>query len=180
MEPCERERIARLVVAAQRGDAGAFAALTRRYRPTATLIARQACGHGETAEDAVQDAFVTAFRALSKLEDPKLFGPWLATIVRNRAHRLGKERRRREALSLAAIEPGLLRAPTVSLPSPEVQALGALPPGIRESMQLYYLQEWSVGEIAGLLERPVTTVKWQLHAGRALLRKRLGDSENPQ
>ena len=160
-----------LVLAARAGDGSAFATLAARFRATALLIARGAGGDPDLAEDAVQDAFVTAFRALKGLDDPDRFGPWFATIVRNRARRLAKEGSRRRGFPLDALD----REPssTPPLPSPAEEAVRALPDGIRESMVLYYFEEWSVGEIAALLERPVSTVKWQLHAGRSLLRRRL-------
>ena len=167
------ETVAGWVAAAWSGDRAAQGALVRRFRPTMLLVAQGACGCREAAEDAVQDAFLTAFRALANLEEPARFGPWLATIVRNRARRLAREGR---CLPLGEFD---AQVPEPALPSPVEEAVRALPEGIRESTVLYYLERWSVGEIAALLERPVTTVKWQLHAGRALLRKRLGVSENP-
>ena len=60
---------------------------------------------------------------------------------------------------------------------PPDELLAALPGGIREATQLYYWEGWSVGEIAAFTARPVTTVKWQLHAGRELLRRKLGHRE---
>lgn len=169
MSEGERIDVTRLVVAAREGDAAAFGHLVARYRPTAVLIALGACRDRDVAEDAVQDAFLTAHRALRNLEEPSHFGPWLAAIVRNRARRLCSNRDRTTPLHLVDHE---LSAASMPIPCPEAEAIAALPEGIRESMDLYYLQEWSVGEVAALLERPVTTAKWQLHAGRALLRKR--------
>ena len=168
------------ILAAQAGDEAAFAVLVVRFRATALIVARQTCGDSDLAEDAVQDAFVTAFRALTNLDDPDRFGPWFATIVRNRARRLAKEGSRRRGLPLHALDREFLARnplPTPPLPTPAEEAVRALPDGIRESMVLHYFEEWSAGEIAALLERPITTVKWQLHAGRALLRRRLAPSQ---
>lgn len=162
-----------LIAAARAGERDASAALVRRFRSTMLLVAQGECGSRDCAEDAVQDAFLVAFRALESLDDPSRFGPWLATIVRHRARRLAREGRRTTAFPDAE-----LLAPAVPLSSPGEDAIRALPEGIRESMLLYYLEGWSVGETAALLERPVTTVKWQLHAGRTILRKRLGAPEN--
>lgn len=170
-----RDEIVAKVVAARSGDQAAFEALVVRFRATGLLLAREAGADRETAEDAVQDAFVTAHRSLSSLGDPAAFGPWFATIVRNRARRL--MRQRRETLPLVESQWLTQR---YSGPCGASVAIADLPEGIRETMSLYYLQEWSAGEIAALLERPLTTVKWQLHAGRTLLRKRLGHRENLQ
>jgi RNA polymerase sigma-70 factor (ECF subfamily) len=168
-----RDEIVAKVVAAQRGDQAAFEALALRFRATALLIARQTGADRETAEDAVQDAFVVAHRSLSALGEPVAFGPWFATIVRNRARKLLKQR----PTTLPLDEHAWLSHGPAS-PCGAAIAITSLPAGIREAMSLYYLQEWSAGEIAALLERPLTTVKWQLHAGRTLLRKRLGGREN--
>lgn len=161
------------MIAARKGDGAAFDALVRRYRPAMLLIAQGECSSRDCAEDAVQDALLVAKRSLKGLDEPSRFGPWIATIVRHRARRLTKDGRRLTPLSEIEIV-----APPLTPPSPAEEAIDALPEGVRESIFLYYLQRWSVGEIAALLERPVTTVKWQLHVGRALLRKRLGAPEN--
>ena len=161
-----------LVETAKAGDAHAFGALVRRFRPTMLLVAQGECGSRDLAEDAVQDAFLVAQRALGNLDATERFGPWLAAIVRNRVRRLARETRRLVLLAES------LAIPPLDPTSPAEDAIRALPEGIRESMLLYYLERWSVGEIAALLERPVTTVKWQLHAGRTLLRRRLGTPEN--
>lgn len=166
-------RIERLVLAAKAGRTEAFEALAARFRPTMLLIARSVCDDFEIAQDAVQDALLTAFHALGSLDSPSRFGPWLATIVRNRARRLAQDgyRLRSRPLSDApAFEDALSEGVE--------DAVRALPEGVRESTLLYYFGGWSVGEVANLLERPTTTVKWQLHAGRTLLRKRLTHFEN--
>src|SRR5690242_6492616 len=87
-----------LVVAAQAGDLLAFDLLARRYRPAAVTVARQLLP-SEAAEDAAQDALLSAFKALPKLSDPSRFAAWLGAIVRHRARRLGRERSR-EPLAL--------------------------------------------------------------------------------
>lgn len=164
-----------LVAAAQAGDGAAFGALVQRFRGSMLLVAQGECRNRDLAEDAVQDAFLTAHRALRNLDEPSHFGPWLAAIVRNRTRRLAREVGKASCLTLVD-DHGFAAEP--ALPSPLNDAIRALPEGIRETTILYYLETWSVGEIAALLERPLTTVKWQLHAGRALLRKRLGTREN--
>ena len=182
MGACETNDIERLVLAARAGETDAFEALAARFRPTAFLVARSVLGDREAAQDAVQDAFLTAFRALEGLEEPTRFGPWFAAIVRNRAKRLAREGYRVHTRPLSTLDREILAsAPSLagSIPEPGEEATHALPDGIRESMLLYYFDGWSVGDIAALLDRPVTTVKWQLHAGRALLRKRLSPPENP-
>jgi RNA polymerase sigma-70 factor (ECF subfamily) len=52
-------------------------------------------------------------------------------------------------------------------------ALAKLPDEIRPVLELYYLEEWSIAQIAEFLALPSTTVKWRMHAGRKLLRASL-------
>ncbi|RYG19534.1 sigma-70 family RNA polymerase sigma factor, partial [bacterium] len=143
-----RDEIVAKVVAAKGGDQAAFEALVQRFRATALLIARQAGADRESAEDAVQDALVTAHRSLKSLGDPAAFGPWFATIVRNRARRLLRQR----PPTLPLID-GHWVTSDVGKPCGAAMAIATLPEGVREAMSLYYLQEWSAGEIAALLER---------------------------
>jgi RNA polymerase sigma-70 factor (ECF subfamily) len=171
-----------LVVAARRGDFDAFDLLVRRYRSAAVTLARQFLPL-EAAEDVAQDALISAFRSLKKLEDPNRFKAWLGAIVRNRAFKTARDRARTEALPMHELDRRVLEAaPSLMVwtPSPcdEVRrAVEVLPDGIRETTGLYYFESWSVSEIAVFTGRPVTTVKWQLHAGREILRRRLSHLE---
>ncbi|HEY0868698.1 MAG TPA: sigma-70 family RNA polymerase sigma factor [Fimbriimonas sp.] len=171
-----------LVQAAQRGDIRAFDALVRRYRSAAVTIARQFLS-GEMAEDAAQDALISAFRSLKGLDDPARFKAWLGAIVRNRAIRMARDRSRTDTMPMHELDRLVLSgAPSLSThlaePRDEIhRVVEGLPAGIRETIRLYYFESWSVSEIAVFTARPVTTVKWQLHAGRELLRRKLSPLE---
>jgi RNA polymerase sigma-70 factor, ECF subfamily len=169
-----------LVIAAQAGDLEAFDQLARRYRPAAVTVARQTLPAAQ-AEDAAQDALLSAFKALRSLDDPGRFAAWLGAIVRHRAKRVGRER---------AKEPGPLDqvivsyAPSIVLRlhqderSRQVRcAISALPPELREPISLHYVNGWTAAQIAEFLSLPVSTVKWRLHTARRLLRNRLASLE---
>src|SRR5208282_556992 len=83
-----------LVVEAQFGNLAAFDALVRRYRAGAMVQAEAIVRRRELAEDAVQDAFLTAYKALPSLSDPGAFAAWFGAIVRHRAIRLLSGERR--------------------------------------------------------------------------------------
>jgi len=90
---------AEAVARAQDGDLDAYGVLVARY----TLRAHRAAfllGAGEEADDVVQEAFVKAFRHLSRFRVGQPFGPWLLRIVANEAKNLSRSRRRRAALAL--------------------------------------------------------------------------------
>lgn len=90
---------AEAVARSRDGDLDAYAVLVARY----TLPAHRTAfllGAGEEADDAVQEAFVKAFRHLSRFRAGEPFGPWLLSIVANETRNLNRSRRRRAALVL--------------------------------------------------------------------------------
>ena len=74
-------------------DESSFEELVIRHRKAALLIAQQVTRNLFTAEDAVQDAFLTAWQRLDTLRDPSKFGPWVCRIARYRAINLAQRYR---------------------------------------------------------------------------------------
>ncbi|MFE0420715.1 RNA polymerase sigma factor [Streptomyces tendae] len=74
---------AELVRAAQAGDVSALGSLLGRHRPALLAVAISMVGYGPDAEDAVQEASMTALRRLGDLRDPGAVGAWLRAVVRN-------------------------------------------------------------------------------------------------
>ena len=96
-----------LVERARRGDPSAFEALVLAYQSLAFRTAFVIAGDAADAEEAAQDAFVKAHRALGRFRSEAPFRPWLLTIVANEARNRRRARGRRTALTLrAAAEPG--------------------------------------------------------------------------
>jgi RNA polymerase sigma-70 factor (ECF subfamily) len=182
MEAWSEEDEPRLVRAAQAGDLRAFDGLVRRYRRAAQVIAASILGGGEAANDAVQDALIAAFKALPQLGDENRFAAWLGAIVRNRCMRLRAGERKAtvpiDDVILAyvpAIAEGLVEGECRA----EVRAaIERLAEDLRPVVRLYYLEDWSVGEISEFLHLPRTTVKWRLHAARQILKRELSDYED--
>jgi len=79
-----------LVDAARHGDAEAFGALYERWFARVHDLAFRITRDEQNAGDVVQDAFLSAWRALGDLEDPAAFGGWLLRITRNRAFNQGR------------------------------------------------------------------------------------------
>src|ERR687893_367791 len=86
-----------LVIAAQGGDGQAFAGLVRLHQRRAYAVARSIVLSHEDAEDAVQEAFLHAFRALDRFRTDQPFGAWLNRIVANAALDVARRRKVREA-----------------------------------------------------------------------------------
>jgi RNA polymerase sigma-70 factor (ECF subfamily) len=165
------------VVAAQNGSAEAFAALVRMHQRRAYAVARAIVLSHEDAEDAVQDGFLHAYRALSRFRSDQPFGAWLNRIVANAALDLVRRRKVRDADELPE---------TVALPfrdpgeADELRrrlsgALTHLTDRQRAVIVLHDVEGYTHGEIGSMLGIPEGTARSDLHHARAALRRRLND-----
>ena len=84
---------AEIVARVLEGDVDAYALLVTRYRPRLSRYALRMLGNREDAQEALQDAFVRAYRALGRCDDPDRFGSWLFSILVNRCRTSGARRR---------------------------------------------------------------------------------------
>lgn len=161
-----------LVCRAREGCRTAFDELAHRYRAGVYLTARQIVGDAGLSEDVAQEALLIAFRALPTLADPARFGAWLGAITRHRARRVAHQERRFVPLEPAHLD-HFQAIPLPSVPEELTDAFGALGEEYQTVLRLRYWEEWSVGQIASFLSLPITTIKWRLHYGREVLRRRL-------
>jgi len=176
----DRRCDAELVLAAREGDLDAFTALVERYRVPALRFAYGIAGN--EAEDAVQDAFVKAFRNLGGFRTDAAFRPWLFTIVANEARNRLRSRVRRGRLELqvrAQPAPAGLAADEVVAGRVQrerlVDAVAHLPDRYREVVALRYFAGLSESETAEVLSCPVGTAKSRMSRALDLLRARLDD-----
>src|ERR671930_2742293 len=111
-----------LIARAQRGDATAYEELVHAYQGIAFRTAYLITGGAAEAEDAAQEAFVKAWRALGRFRSGAPFRPWLLRIVANEAHNRRRSAGRRAQLALRAAT----EIPSGdAAPSPEAALLGA-------------------------------------------------------
>jgi RNA polymerase sigma-70 factor (ECF subfamily) len=168
-----------LIRRSRRGDTHAYEELVHAYQGiafrTAYVIARNAAD----AEEAAQDGFVKAWRALGRFREGALFKPWLLRIVANEAsnRRRSAGRRTNLVLRAAAEEPSGDAAPSpeAALLSAEqratlLAAVEALPEEQRDVVALRYFLGLSEAEVAETLAIPQGTVKSR--TARALERLR--------
>ncbi len=167
---------AELVERARDGDVAAYEELVRRYQHLAVRAAYVIVGRAE-AEDATQEAFVKAYRALPRFRPGAPFRPWLLRIVTNEARNRVRSFRRREALALRAAAVSGDAAPSPEAVAQEVEArrellssVERLPHMDREVIAYRYLLGLSESETAEALEVPAGTVKSRL--SRAMTRLR--------
>jgi RNA polymerase sigma factor (sigma-70 family) len=109
-----------LVARARDGDADAFADLVRAHQQLAFRTAWLIAGSAAEAEDAAQEGFVKAWRALPRFREGAPFRPWLLAIVANEARNRRRSAGRREGLALRA---AAVAATAAGPPSPEGAAL---------------------------------------------------------
>jgi RNA polymerase sigma-70 factor (ECF subfamily) len=140
MDPSEHE----MFRAAIRGDREAFEMIIRNLSRTLFAIAYGVLQNREEAEDAVQDAFVKAWKSRWRVRDPQKLPAWLATIVRYRARDLARRRRSVE-LQPEHLEPELNdesdRSPSADIAPHVHAALASLPEAHRTAITLRYLED---------------------------------------
>jgi len=109
-----------LIDRAKRGDTAAYGALVRTHQAIAFRTAYLIAGNAADAEEAAQDAFVKAHRALGRFRRGAPFRPWLLAIVANEARNRTRSATRRANLALRAADEA---RPGDAVPSPEAALL---------------------------------------------------------
>lgn len=177
-----------LVERARRGDREAFEMLVRRRIDSMVRTARAILGHEADAQDAVQEAFVAAWRRLPGLRDPDRFDAWLGRILLN-ACRMSLRRRRgvREIRMVDAGDeqagPADLRATALDQATADAdafdRAFARLPIEERALLVLRHRDELPVAEIAARLGIPAGTAKSRLFHARRALGRALAREDRP-
>jgi RNA polymerase sigma-70 factor (ECF subfamily) len=177
-----------LVRFAQAGDHRAFDELVRRYQDKVYRLSYKILRHEDDAAEALQDAFLSAFRGIDKFKVESTFSTWLYRIATNAS--LMKYRKRRDhhvslEQSQSADEdaegiqiPDWSRQPLNELLNSETrevmeQGIDKLPEELRTVFVLRDVEGMSNAEVAEILELTVAAVKSRLHRARIALRDRL-------
>jgi RNA polymerase sigma-70 factor (ECF subfamily) len=156
------------------GDKESFRYLVERYQNQAVAHAIAVLGNREDALDAVQEAFVDAYRAIDRFDFTRRFYPWLYVLLRNRCFKMLASTGRRitesaKETEILAYQPASSIEETLSLEA----ALLALSPEDRELVTLKYLDGLSYQELAELLQIPRGTVMSRLFYARKQLQAKL-------
>lgn len=165
-----------LVLAAQRGEREAFSELVRTHERRAYAVARAIVVNHEDAEDAVQEAFLHAYRALHRFLPDQAFGAWLHRIVANAALDITRRRKVRDADELPETVASPFRDPAESseLRRRLTDALNSLPARQRAVIVLHDVEGFKHSEIGVTLGIPEGTARSDLHYARSRLREVLG------
>ncbi|MGH4008570.1 MAG: RNA polymerase sigma factor SigM [Pseudonocardiaceae bacterium] len=173
-----------LIAAHVAGDPLAFTELVHRHRDRMWAIALRTLGDPDEAADAVQDAFISAFRAAGGFRGQAQVTTWLHRIVVNACLDRIRRNRARPTSPLPDAGPG---EPAVTLDAVAGQearlavddALESLPAEQRAAIVLVDVEGYSVAETAQLLGVAEGTVKSRCARGRARLAVLLGHLRNP-
>lgn len=155
-----------------------FTDLVERYQVPLIHFLRRTLGSDEEVFDCAQEAFLAAYRNLSRYSEEHPFRAWLYTIARNKALDLVRKRRREVPLILdehlvdhqpLPEEVWLAKEQAAML----TEVLNELPEHYGQALYLRFHQELSYEEIALVLGVPVSRVKTYLHRGKEKLRQHL-------
>jgi len=164
---------AALVERAREGDDVAFAQLVDLDGDYCYAIAYRILRDVERAQDAVQQAFLIAWRELPRLRDPERFGPWLHRLLINACYEeLRRHRRWTTRVSALPVDgPGGLD-PMVSVDDRDTldRAFQRLTPEHRAVFVLHHHSGLPLAEIAGIVGVPLGTVKSRLHYATRTMR----------
>jgi RNA polymerase sigma-70 factor (ECF subfamily) len=176
----ERPTDTELIASILAGDMHAMEALMRLHNRTLYRTARAILRDEAEAEDAVQEAYLQAFRALGTFRGDSKLSTWLVRITANEAL-MRRRRNARTAIAAAIdVEPDSLESeeagPESDTQRGEIRRLleariDALPDTYRAVFILRALEELSVEETAGVLGIPEATVRTRYFRARGLLRQ---------
>lgn len=152
----------------------AMARLVPAYRRRVYGLAYGILGDRSAAEDVAQEVFVKVWQAFDSFDGRAQLSTWIYAITRNAAISALRKRPRGVSMSddavameVDAVEAG--RQPEDEGDTQLWRLVEALPDRQRQAIVLFYQEDRSLEEIAGMLGMPVNTVKTHLHRGRARL-----------
>jgi RNA polymerase sigma-70 factor (ECF subfamily) len=174
------------------GEREALEELFRRYRQPGYRVAYRLLGNEADALDALQDGFVKALTRLDSFQGRSSFKTWLLRVVSNAALDLGRQRGRRDVLSLdgAPSEDGdgshplQTDDPASGLERADLrralnQALATLSEAQRQTFVLHAEAGLSYREVAEAMQISIGTVMSRLYYARQKLRSFLGNRLSP-
>lgn len=141
------------------------AQLVERYGNMLFRIALVIMGREPDAEDAVQETLLKYLQKAPAFENGEHEKAWLITVVTNQCRDLLRHRQHEAPMAQEGC-----RALTIETPDSAIlEALMAVPEKFRLVLTLYYVEEYSIEQIADIIQRTPSAVKMRLKKGRALL-----------
>ena len=174
-----------LISRARGGDREAFGELVEQYRDNVYRLAYRMCGNAYDADEAAQEAFVAAWRALPNFRGEAKFSTWLYRLTTNAAIDVMRREKRHQTVGDGEMVDLADDAdsPQETVERTEQQeavqkALATLSEEYREVLLLRYMEELDYAEIAEVLQLPSGTVKSRINRAKAALKTALLKSGN--
>ena len=160
---------------AQRSDARAFEVLYRRHVDKVYGLCLRMTGNVSEAEDCTQEAFIQAWKKLTKFRGDSAFSTWLHRIAVNAVlGRMRKDKREQDRIQVVAeTRPAPLETGDTGELRDLAEAVGRLPKGARHVFVLHAVYGYSHDEAAAMLGIASGTSKAQMHRARKLLAQQL-------
>jgi len=164
-----------LVIAARAGDGDAFMDLVRLETPDAFRLSLAIVRHHFDAEDALQEAFVRAWRELPQLREPERWPAWFRRIIVSSAIDTGRRKKARRIVPLGLHEPPPAADGSASLAARDeiVRLMGHLDARDRALLALRFGHDLELPDVAAALGIPLGTAKSRLHRTLGRMRKEL-------
>ncbi|TDW95775.1 RNA polymerase sigma factor [Dinghuibacter silviterrae] len=172
-----------LVHRSRGGDAYSFQLLYKQYARAMYNTALRILGNTADAEDVLQEAFIDAYKNLSRFEEQSTFGVWLKKIV---VYKSINQLRKKKLVLIEPPEVWDKEEPHPGEPDEALlqvhrirEAMERLSPGFRAVLSLYLFEGYDQEEIAGILGVTHATVRTQYIRGKARLLQLIREGGNP-
>jgi RNA polymerase sigma-70 factor (ECF subfamily) len=170
-----------LALRCRRGEKAALEELVRTWEPRLLYFIRRLVDEEQDAWDVLQQTWLRVLSGIGALREPRSLGSWLYRVARHAAFNHGQVRAtyRRFLKDYHAAAPGEEAPDRDGFETAEQlhHGLVRLPVPHREVLSLFFLEDFSIDEIAQILEVPSGTVKSRLHHAKKALRAVLGKEE---
>jgi len=141
-----------------------------RYQDTVYRIAFTYCRNTPDAQDVAQDVFVRYLKRMPRLKSEEHLKAWLIRVTMNVAKSHLTSSWSKKVVPISEHEPVITDESTSA---DTYFAVMSLPEKYRSVVMLYYFEDYSVGEIAQILDRTETAIQTRLHRARAMLKSKL-------
>lgn len=147
-------------------------AAVRRYADMVYRLARVNCKNESTADDVFQEVFLKLLRYQDSIKSEEHLKAWLITVTLNQCKSMFMSTWNKRKVSIDEIVEPAIEDQKEDY-SELYEAVRELPQKYREAIHLFYFEQMSIREIAGILNRQEGTIKTQLNRGRQMLSEKL-------
>lgn len=172
-----------LIKRCQQNDWNAMNLLYEQHSKKALFTARMITGRINLAEDIMQEAFIQCFKSISNLKNPEFFETWFYRIIYRVACLMAKKEKNRDSFECEEIknignkiDSGMdthEKFETNEIFKAILKAVNNMKPEVRMTVVLFYFQNYSIKEIAKVLQCFESTVKSRLFKARKYIRREL-------